>query len=94
MAALSWALRVTAATRATQFLLWKKNLSSPVKHEGGVGVGVLQAPLLLETCTLQILPVCWVGKEEQGCKSLGQVDAVSLPSARTEGVRKDLCWFM
>lgn len=44
-------------------------------------MGVPQAPLLLETCTLQVFPV---GKEEQECEWLGQVCVTSLPNARTE----------
>lgn len=56
---------------------------------GFVCVGVPQAPLLLETCTLLMFPECWVGKEEQGCKSLGQVYDVSLPN---EGTNKCRTW--
>lgn len=65
MAALSQAFRVTAATKGAQFLFRKKNSSSLVKHEDGfVCVGVPQAPLSLETCTLQMFP-------EWGRKSRG-----------------------
>lgn len=89
MVALSQAFRVTAATKGAQFLFRKKNSSSLVKHEDGfVCVGVPQAPLSLEAYTLQMFPECWVRKEEQGCKSLGQVYDVSLPNARTEGTNK------
>lgn len=76
------------AMNGSQFLFGKENSPLLVKHEDGFVCVPPTSTLLGWSNIFQMFPVCQVGKEEQGCISLGQVYGFSFANARTEGTNK------